>query len=153
MRLVIVWVHVLAAIVWVGGMVFLVMVVAPYARKLPAEQRREIFEQLGRRFSTLSWGCIAVLLVTGIGNLIERGLEWSPAFARALGVKLLLIGVMVLLAAFHDFVLGPRSAALAADPARANEAQAARVRASWIARINLALALVVLLLGLRLSST
>ncbi len=151
MRLFIVWIHVLAAVVWVGGMVFMVMVVGPYARKLTAEQRREIFEQLGRRFSTIGWGCIAVLLLTGIGNLIERGMEWSPPFARALGAKLLLIGVMVLLAAFHDFILGPRSAALAADPARTSEAEAARVRASWIARLNLVLALIVILLGLRLS--
>ncbi len=151
MRLFILWVHVLAAVVWVGGMVFIGVVVAPYARKLPAEQRRELFEQLGRRFSTIGWGCIAILLVTGVGNLIGRGMEWSPAFARTLGAKLLLVGLMVLLAAFHDFILGPRSATLAADPTKASEAEAARVRASWIGRINLVLALIVILLGLRLA--
>ena len=152
MRLFIVWVHVLAAVVWVGGMVFIGVVVAPYSRKLPAEQRRELFEQLGRRFSTIGWGCIAVLLVTGVGNLIERGMEWSPPFARALGAKLLLVGLMVLLAAFHDFILGPRSAALAADPANFAEAEKARLRASWIGRINLVLAVIVILLGLHLAS-
>ncbi len=151
MRLFIVWVHVLAAVVWVGGMAFVGVVVAPYARKLPAEQQRELFEQFGRRFSTIGWACIAVLLVTGVGNLIERGMEWSPAFARTLGAKLLLVGLMVLLAAFHDFILDPRSATLAADPAKTGEAEKVRIRASWIGRINLVLAVIVILLGLRLA--
>jgi uncharacterized membrane protein len=153
MRLFIVWVHLLAAVVWVGGMIFMTMVVGPYARRLPPEQRGELSDQLGRRFSIAGWACVAVLLLTGIGNLIQRGMEWSPAFARALGVKLLLVGFMVLLTALHDFIFGPRSAVAAADPTKATEAEAARVRASWVAHINLVLALIVLLLGLRLSGT
>jgi len=43
----------------------------------------------------------------------------------------------------HDFVLGPRAGRPGADPS-------ARVRASWIARVNVLVALAIVALGLAL---
>ncbi len=67
------------------------------------------------------------------------------AHARERGLTLLemLIVLTLILSAFHDFVLGPRAGAPGAD-------SAARLRASWLARINVLVALVIVLLGLSL---
>ena len=45
--------------------------------------------------------------------------------------------------AFHDFVLGPRAGAPGTDPS-------ARVRASWVARLNVLVVLAIVALGLSL---
>ena len=49
----------------------------------------------------------------------------------------------LILSAFHDWVLGPRAGRPGADPS-------VRVRASWIARVNVVAALAIVLLGLGL---
>jgi hypothetical protein len=58
--------------------------------------------------------------------------------------KLGLVVLALILSAFHDWVLGPRAGQPGADPS-------VRLRASWIARLNVAAALAVvwLALGLR----
>jgi len=78
--------------------------------------------------------------VTGLLNLWSRPyLLTVPRFHGKLGLVLLAL----LLSVLHDFVLGPRAGLPDADPA-------ARVCASWVARINALVALGIVLLGLSL---
>jgi len=94
----------------------------------------------GLRFRTVGWIALGVLVVTGLLNLwMHPVLLSSPRFHWKLGLVILTL----ILSAFHDFVLGPRAGAPGADPS-------ARARASWIARINVLLVLVIVLLGLSL---
>jgi hypothetical protein len=51
--------------------------------------------------------------------------------------------VALVLSVLHDFVLGPRAGAPGADPS-------ARRLASWVARVNMLVALVIVLFGLSL---
>ena len=62
--LVIRWVHAVAAVAWVGGGIFYVLVLRPAASRspLPAEARRSI----GEEFRGLVHTVMAVLLITGI---------------------------------------------------------------------------------------
>lgn len=136
--------HVLAAMLWLGGMFFLALVGAPVLRQVePPELRRAMFDRLGRRFRTVGWITVAVAVVTGIGNMQFRGwLHWngvldSAAFwgsrtGTALALKLAFVLVMVVVEAYHDFVVGPR-----AGRATPGSADAARLRrqASWLARV------------------
>jgi len=94
----------------------------------------------GLRFRTVGWIALGVLVVTGLLNLwMHPVLLSSPRFHWKLGLVILTL----ILSAFRDFVLGPRAGAPGADPS-------ARARASWIARINVLLVLVIVLLGLSL---
>lgn len=141
MPLVILWLHVLAAIAWIGGMLFIALVLVPVTRRLedPA-MRTRLVQETGRRFRTVGWIALTVLVVTGLLNLsIHPFLLSSPRLQWKLG----LVGLALILSAFHDFVLGPRAGAPGADPS-------ARVRASWVARVNVVVVLVVVLLGLSL---
>ncbi|HST58670.1 MAG TPA: DUF4149 domain-containing protein [Longimicrobium sp.] len=137
-------VHVLAALLWLGGMFFFALVGAPVLRRLePAALRARIFAELGMAFRTVGWIAIAVLLATGALNLYFAGLLrggrlvtpgfWATPYGRALAWKLAAVAVMILVSAVHDFVLGPRAGRL--DPG-SPAALRARSRAAWLARVN-----------------
>ncbi len=66
---------------------------------------------------------------------------------RALGVKLLLVAVILVFSALHDFLIGPRATALGRADPTSPEAIRVRRQASWIGRLNLLLGLVVIALG------
>ena len=47
--------HLLAAVVWIGGLLF-IAIIAPTLRKVePAELRNELFRQIGERFRLVGW--------------------------------------------------------------------------------------------------
>lgn len=151
--------HVLAAFVWLGGMLFLALVGAPVLRAVePAALRAELFQRIGKRFRAVGWFAIAILLVTGVGNLAFRGLLsadalgsgafWSGRYGTTLGWKLALVAAMVAISAVHDFVDGPRASRLApGTPA----ALRARRRSMWLARVNAGLGVALLAVAVRLT--
>ncbi|MDR7447343.1 MAG: DUF4149 domain-containing protein, partial [Armatimonadota bacterium] len=111
-----VFLHVLSAVVWVGGMLFLALVAVPVLRGLPDRPRADLVARMGERFRPVAWTCIVVLLVTGILNLAYRGVSWESVatgrlwqspFGHVLAWKLVLVAAMVVLSAWHDFLLGP----------------------------------------------
>jgi copper resistance protein D len=152
--------HVLAAMLWLGGMFFLGVVGAPALRQIePPELRQRLFYTLGVRFRTTGWWAIGVLLVTGVVNLHFRGwLAWSgvlgsrpfwaTAAGHALAWKLAMVVVMLVVSAVHDFVLGPRSGR--AKPG-SPEALAFRSRAAWAARINALAGVILVIAAVRLT--
>lgn len=154
-----VWIHILAAMVWVGGMLFLVLVAVPWLRSGQRAQAAAFFRETGPRFRSVAWTCFVVLLITGTFNLWMRGVrltdfgraEWlSSAFGKTVLLKLSVFFLVLLVSALHDFVVGPRATrALAQDP-RSSEAQRERGRASLMGRINVALALLLVALGVGL---
>ncbi|HJR01972.1 MAG TPA: DUF4149 domain-containing protein [Methylomirabilota bacterium] len=141
MSLLVRWLHVLAAITWIGGMLFIALVLVPSARRLEDPTlRTRLIQETGRRFRTIGWLALGGLVVTGLLNLwMHPVLLSSPRFHWKLG----LVVLALILSAFHDFVLAPRAGAPGADPS-------ARVRASWVARINVLVVLVIVALGLSL---
>ncbi len=110
---IILWIHILAAISWVGGMIFVAFIVAPYVRRaFPPAERTPLMAEIGKRFSYLGWSAIAVLIATGIYNTVRFLHSWNALlttnFGHILLAKLSLVGVMILLSIAHDFFLGPR---------------------------------------------
>lgn len=148
------FVHILAAVVWLGGLFFLALVGAPVLRRVePPELRRALFDALGRRLRAGGWPLIGVLLATGVALLQLRGwlapaLDgslWPSPAGRLLGWKLAAVAGMIAVTAVHDFVLGPRSA----EPGPA--AELLRRRSARYARAGALLGLVALLLAVRLA--
>jgi putative copper export protein len=178
-------VHLLAALLWLGGMFFLALVGAPALRKLESPAlRARIFHELGVRFRTVGWWCIAVLVATGLVNLHFRGLLhgdallsadfWSSRYGNALAWKLVGVTGMITVSWIHDFVVGPAASRAAAASGResadgggdgaesadgprveeqVDEGEVARLRrrASWLARANGVLGIVVVWAAVRLA--
>ncbi len=101
----------MAAIVWVGSMIFTSLVVQPVLRQLlPTEQRLAVYQEIGRRYRPVQWGSWSVLLATG-GQKLWR-LRGAPeafrgGFGRVLGVKLALVLAMGVLSLLHAYRWGP----------------------------------------------
>ena len=158
--LVAVWCHVLAAILWIGGMAFLTLVVVPALRAVDLGQRRvELLHHTGVRFRNVAWIALGVLIATGIAILWLRGIGWAAltsvafwntSFGRVLAVKLLLVTAIGASSVLHDFVLGPRATQqLRADPS-SPEALRLRRTVTLLGRGNLLLALAVVALAVTL---
>lgn len=153
-------VHVLAALLWLGGMFFLAVVGAPVLRRTePPELRARLFRDLGVAFRRVGWPAIAVLVVTGFGNLhfrgalryevLTAGAFWGSAFGTALAWKLGSVTAMIVTSALHDFWLGPR----ASGAGRGSEGADRRRRwAAWLARANAVLGVIVVVAAVRLST-
>ena len=111
------WVHILAATIWVGPQVFLVVAAIPAVRTIDdAKQRARAMRVLTTRFGYLALAAFVVLVITGVGRIYEdeRGfglplddlfdLRWGVIFQ----VKMTLVIITAILTALHAFVLGPR---------------------------------------------
>lgn len=60
-------IHLLAALIWVGGMFFAYVVLRPAAVEvLEPPQRLRLWDTVFRRFFTWVWGAVATLLVSGL---------------------------------------------------------------------------------------
>ena len=107
-------VHVLSAAVWIGGTVFLVAVAVPYARSAGPEQRTAVASEIGRRFRPVAWTALGGLVLSGLYMLqelgyLEPGVLGSTPDGQLMIAKLASVAVLIVLSAFHDFVLGPRA--------------------------------------------
>lgn len=155
-----VWLHLLSIAVWLGGMILLVLVIVPVLRQQEYQHLRFLLlNWMGTRFRAIGWMCLGLLALTGGVNLVYRGVSWPElmslefwqgSFGKALGIKLLLVSVIFLLSAIHDFSIGPRATMAGQTNPGSEEALSLRKQASWIGRINLLLALVVIALGIML---
>lgn len=106
------WVHLLAASLWIGGLLQLVLFF-PALRRLENEERARLTTELVPRFYQWAFVSTAVLLLTGfhltyrhIPNL-EAAL-WTTAYGKAFLVKHLLLVGLVALAAMNLLWMWPR---------------------------------------------
>jgi putative copper export protein len=64
-----VYLHILAAATWVGGIIFLVAVVVPSLKHVDRAAAAPMLRATVFRFRALGWVAFAVLLATGLYNL------------------------------------------------------------------------------------
>ena len=66
--------HIAAAIVWLGGICFMLFSLRPAAaEQLAPPQRLPLIADVLRRFFMLVWLAVAILLVTGLAMLLGEG--------------------------------------------------------------------------------
>jgi putative copper export protein len=149
----ILWIHLIAAVTWIGGMMIISLVIVPVlSSQEPSPQRAELLRAIGERFSQVGWACIIVLLMTGILNLVHLSIPFDVLFTTRLGklliIKWSLLAGMIGLSIYHDFVAGPRLRLMSSeDPVYVR--LAARMRWSGRTTLILGLALLFFALGLR----
>lgn len=90
--------HVLAATVWVGGQLTLAALV-PALRRFGAE----VPKAAARRFNQVAWVAFAVLIVTGIWNVISvrADISHSASYRTTLITKLVVVAISGVTAALH----------------------------------------------------
>ena len=89
--------HILAAVIWVGGMVFAHACLRPSAvQVLEPPLRLELWVQVFRRFFVLVWISIALILITGYWMLFNyfggfQGAGWHIHLMHGAGIIMVII--------------------------------------------------------------
>lgn len=114
------WLHLLAAITWIGGMLFILLVLLPIVRPaLDPDDRAVLVGRVGSRYGVISVIALVTLLVTGYFNGERRHVDWTDltttTYGTRLFVKLVLVAVIVVVTALHTWY-GMRIVALAELP-------------------------------------
>ena len=137
--------HLLAAVVWVGGTVSLVFVAVPPVQRLQGEERARVLREFGRRWRPIGWGALGVAIATGVALAWRDGVfDTTPARVDwLLTIKGALVGLVVAGSYLHDFVLGPGLA----RQIRSGEPQTLRPLLTAIGRANLAITVTLPVLG------
>jgi len=140
------FIHILAVVLWIGGIVFMDGFLAPALRRAvaQAQPRAQLLDVLFRNFFAAIWGAGAALVITGYGMVFLRG--GFGALSAAQWVMVVLGSAMVLLALYIFFVpfLRMRSAVLHSNWDAAC-AQAGRIR--LLSTVNIVLAAPTILSG------
>jgi uncharacterized membrane protein len=97
-------VHVLCAVIWVGGMFFAYVVLRPSLSVLEPIQRIALHTQIFRRFFLIVWHVMPLILLSGFAALF--GLFGGPATAPWNISVMMLLG-LIMSAIFLMIVFGP----------------------------------------------
>jgi uncharacterized membrane protein len=151
------WLHMLATVVWIGGLTTMALLVIPAARKtLSHPEFGNLISRIQARLSQIGWFSLAVLTVTGMFQMsshpsYEGFLTFSNAWALAILSKHLVIGLMIVVSAYITWGLLPalqRVALLQGAGKQVDDstAESLKRREMRLLQINLALSFVVLAL-------
>lgn len=146
-----VFLHIIMAAFWIGGMLFLPLVILPGIKNHP--DRVALLYKTGITFRFYGWIALGTLLITGLINAYLRGMPFTWAYftssnyGRLVGYKLLLFVAILLVSAVHDFYIGRR----AIEDMQNNPDPGMRRIASWSGRLSLLIALTMAWFGLVLS--
>jgi uncharacterized membrane protein len=97
-------VHILCAVIWVGGMFFAYLVLRPSLSVLDAPQRLLLHTQIFRRFFLIIWHAMPLILLTGFAVLF--GVFGGPATARWNVQVMMGLGI-IMSVVFVVIVFGP----------------------------------------------
>lgn len=132
-------VHVLAVVVWIGGVWMVAIVLLPALRDKPAEIWLKEFEALESRFAPQARIAVLLVLLSGLYMLYTYDL-WAQLGADGGWWMHLMVGVWVIFAAIlfvlEPFVIGPFIRRVAASSPRAT-----LTAFIWLHRILLVLSL------------
>ncbi len=151
------WLHILATVVWIGGLAALSIFVLPAARrKMEQNAYSNFLTAMNTRLQQVGWVCLSVLIFTGLFQMVSHPnyqgfLVIDSSWALAILIKHLTVAVMLLLSIYVTWGLMPalqRAALMRAAGRAIDEAQVVSLqnREIWLLRANLILAVIVLLL-------
>lgn len=140
--------HIAAAMFWVGGQLFLALVLGPVARRqLAPPHRMPLTLAVAQRFKRFSHGALALLLLTGLYHIRYVFLSSAQSFletsyGRLFAIKMGLLALSLVLGVLHDRTWGPTMSRLSDRPDSPEFKSAARQMIVW-ARIHIAVTLAV----------
>src|SRR6266702_1808298 len=112
LALVVDWLHLVAAALWVGGMLYIAAIYLPVLRQTPITERAQALITVLPYYSPWAIAGVLIMAVTGPFSATVHLSSWeqllSTAYGRALVVKVLLVGGLLLTSAYHVLLLQPR---------------------------------------------
>jgi putative copper export protein len=154
-------VHLGALALWLGGIVFFLVVLGPAVRELEPKIAVTTLNQGRLGLETASWIAIGLLLLTGIFNLFVRisgGAALAESYGILLSIKLFVFGAMIAHHCLQVFKYAPHIAKLTSALPPAMPSWPEPLLSHWrrwflLLKINSALGPIAVLLGLALTQT
>jgi copper resistance protein D len=153
------WVHLITASIWVGGSIFLGIVLAPMLKSITGtlEERIALMIKIGRRFNTIAMPSLVILIITGIYNsrvfLQEPSLLFETNYGIILLFKIILVIATVITYIIHIRVLNSETEkTLSGGYAETIYVQSIRSKIIYLGRIIVILSVAILLLAAILDS-
>ena len=140
--------HSLATATWIGGMLFMKLVLLPAQAAIDPPQRGRLMGAVAARFTTVAWTSAVVLVVTGLLKTpADRLMDFSSRFGSALAIKHLMILAMIVIGLVISLGVVPKLKSLAPAPGQPpSEAFVkAQGRLDVLSAVNTVLGLLVLL--------
>lgn len=103
----IMWAHLVAASIWVGGSIFIGIVLAPLLKTISdsMEGRLSIMIRVGRKFNKIGVPSLIILIATGIYNSVgfisKPDLILSTNYGVVLLIKIILVVILIITFAIH----------------------------------------------------
>ena len=137
--------HVLAAVVWVGGMFFAYMVLRQSAGPLEPEARLSLWHRVFGRFFPFVWASIVLLLASGYGMIF---LHFGGFAGAGLYIHVMqAIGILMMLLFLHLFFVPWRRFSTAVGGRQFPEAAKQLGQIRRIVATNLVLGLLTIAVG------
>jgi uncharacterized membrane protein len=99
--------HLLCAVLWVGGLFFAYVVLRPSLAAIDAPQRMLLQTQVFRRFFLVVWHAMPLVLISGFGMLFLIGdmehLSWQIHAMLGLGVLMAALFVIIVFGPWRRF--------------------------------------------------
>jgi putative copper export protein len=143
-----VWLHIIGAAFWIGGMLFLPLVLLPGIKNNP--DRKNLLMATGLKFRFYGYIVLAMMLITGLLNIYLRGIQFSlkffilSSYGKLVTYKIILFLIMILISLTHDLVVGRKAIV-------EMENKNIKLIARWTGRILLLIALIMAYLGVVIS--
>jgi uncharacterized membrane protein len=139
--------HVLAAVIWVGGMFFAYLVLRPALGTIDTDSRLNIWVSTLKRFFPWVWVCIITLLATGFLMISLLGgfsaIGWHVYIMMATGIFMMVIFKFIYAAPFKHLCRG-------VEEQKTEVANYALGTIRQLVAVNLALGLVTILVAILL---
>jgi uncharacterized membrane protein len=149
------WLHMLATVLWIGGLAVLTLLVLPAAQKtMDNSGYAEFLNELRRRLDAVGWLCMLVLLASGmlqmsVSSQYEGFLSITSIWAGAILIKHLLFFLMIVSSGVVTWGVIPalrRTALLRALGKEAPNMELLQSRSTRLMQLNVVLGLLVLLM-------
>ncbi len=148
--------HLVATVVWIGGLVVIGLVIQPIASKTitDAAALGKLLDAIHKRFQPLANLSLIVLILTGLVQLVANKyykgfLAIDNTWSQAILLKHISVGLMIVLAMIMTFSIEPamrRNAFLAANDLTDDQAVAKlRSQQTRLTRLNLLFSILVLI--------
>lgn len=106
------WLHLLAAAFWIGGMMYISTTYLPVILRTPIAERTHSLLTVLSYYTPWALAGVALMAVTGPFSATLHLTSWdqfiTTAYGRALTIKILLVGALLLTSAVHVGLLRPR---------------------------------------------
>lgn len=151
---VVTWIHLLSAVVWIGGIFFILFVALPTAKET-LEQPGKLMGAIGKRFVPMANISILLIFLTGIfmGLSTHKVTNFSNLWPQTLFVKVLIALVMTGIHFYRGLVLAPKIGRLTAEGGHFEQAEKLQKLSLNLVKTNLVIGVTVLFLTAILYNT